>query len=340
MLIKSYRIHFLQARIFSFFVLMGTAHYIEELLYRYNCVVVPGFGAFLTQHKSASIHRESNTFDPPTKVISFNQQLVQNDGLLASYISHAEKKPYEQVLVDLERQSESWKIKLQDQQPLPIGNIGEIKLNSEGNMLFKPANAINFLTASFGLSSVVTPRVTREVLKEEVVQMEEKIPFIITPESRKNHSFRPYMKYAAVLLLAFATGVSGYRLFRQQQGEQLLARDNAQQLVQQNIQEATFFDTAPLELPAIELKVEKVAKSAPQPKHHVIAGAFRFRENANKKVRQLKLKGFKGASYLGQNAFGLHQVTYGSFVEADEALSFLKEVKETVSRDAWLLSKK
>ena len=34
---------------------MVLEHYISDLLYRYNCVVVPGFGAFLTQKNSAKI---------------------------------------------------------------------------------------------------------------------------------------------------------------------------------------------------------------------------------------------------------------------------------------------
>lgn len=319
---------------------MQATNYIEELLYRYNCVIMPGFGAFLTNHKSATLHQETNTFEPPTKEISFNQQLVHNDGLLVSYIAHAEGREYDQVLQELERQGTTWKQDLQDNKYLSFGNIGEIQLNNAGKMIFKPANSVNFLTASFGLSSVVAPKVTREVLKEEVAQIEEKIPFIITPERRKTQHFRPYMKYAAVILLAFATGVSGYRLFREQQGQQLQARQEAQQLVQQNIQSATFFDTSPLELPVIKLEIDKVAETAPEKNHHVIAGAFRFRENADKKVRQLKRKGFTDARYLGQNNFGLYQVTYGSFSDPKEALEFLREVKTNVSRDAWLLSKK
>lgn len=47
---------------------MGLEHYIKDLLYRYNCVVIPGFGAFLTQEKSATIQESTNTFFPPTKL--------------------------------------------------------------------------------------------------------------------------------------------------------------------------------------------------------------------------------------------------------------------------------
>ncbi len=45
--------------------------YISDLLYRYECVVVPEFGAFLTQRESAKIHESTNAFYPPKKVVVF-----------------------------------------------------------------------------------------------------------------------------------------------------------------------------------------------------------------------------------------------------------------------------
>ena len=116
-----------------------------------------------------------------------------------------------------------------------------------------------------------------------------------------------------------------------------IARQDAQKEVSRLIQEATFFDSAPLELPAISLSVTK--KETVRGKHHIIAGAFRVAENAERKVAQLKEKGFD-ALYLGTNRFGLHQVAYGSFQDADSALDFLKKIRQSESADAWLLSEK
>jgi len=48
MLIKSYEKPFYCLLNFLIFVMMETGKYIQELLYRYNCVVVPDFGAFLS----------------------------------------------------------------------------------------------------------------------------------------------------------------------------------------------------------------------------------------------------------------------------------------------------
>src|SRR5690606_40187418 len=69
--------------------------YISDLLYRYECVTIPEFGAFLTQRASATIDDATNTFYPPKKTVSFNEQIQKNDGLLAHYIADVEKIPFE-----------------------------------------------------------------------------------------------------------------------------------------------------------------------------------------------------------------------------------------------------
>lgn len=316
---------------------MGTEHYIEELLYRYNCVVVPDFGAFLTQMKSAVRHQTTNAFYPPTKIISFNEQLTSNDGLLVSYMANAEGMTYEEMLGLTLENGSAWKKKLKAGERLTLANIGELWLNREGKIQFQPSYKVNYLTSSFGLSSFVSLPVTRERLKETVTELEEKIPFIITPEERKKSNFRPYMKYAAIFLLAISTGLTGFRFYNETSAKQQLAREDAQELVSKNIQEATFFSSDPMVLP--ELKLE-ITKKTNRRKHHIIAGAFRMQKNADKKVRQLRRRGFDKAAYLGVNAYGLHQVTYGSYDDPKEALTRLRKIKRTVSADAWLLSTK
>ncbi len=323
---------------------MVLEHYISELLYRYNCVVVPGFGAFLTQRKSAGLHRSSNTFYPPSKILSFNNQLTTNDGLLVSYMANAEKEGYEKMLKKVIQAADDWKGSLEQGNRLKLANIGDIWLNKEQKMQFQPSDKINYLTASFGLSSFVAAPVTREVLKEEVQQLEEKVPFIITPERRETTSFRPYLKYAAIFLLALSVGLTGYRTYAELQNNQQLAHDEAQEQVSKRIQEATFFDTSPLELPVLELAAKPAKKpnfdpTSTEKTHHIIAGAFRFEKNANKKIRQLKRRGFN-AAYLGTNDFGLHMVTYDSFKNPQDALNALQKIRRTQSADAWLKSVK
>lgn len=318
---------------------MSLEHYIKDLLYRYNCVVVPGFGAFLTQQKSAVIHESTNTFYPPIKTVSFNQQLVSNDGLLVSYAAEAQKISFEEMLKQVEEEVIDWKSRLQKGEHLNLMDIGSLWSGTEDKIQFQPSGSVNFLTSSFGMSSFVSAPVIREVLKSEVAELEEKIPFTFTPEKREAWVLRPYMKYAAVVLLALTTGFAGYQYYWANQNNQQLAREAAQEQVSKRIQEATFFDTDPLELPTITLKTSKKAatrKRAGQKIHHIIAGAFRYRTNADKKIAQLKNRGFN-PSYIGTNPFGLYLVAYDSFTDADEALTALREIKRT-QKDAWLKS--
>lgn len=317
---------------------MGLEHYIKDLLYRYNCVVVPGFGAFLTQQKSAVIHESTNTFYPPIKTVSFNQQLVSNDGLLVSYAAESQDVSFEEMLKQISEEVFDWKSRLEKGEHLKLIDIGSLWSGTEGKIQFQPSGSVNYLTSSFGMSSFVSAPVTREILKNEVAQLEEKIPFTFTPEKRETSTLQPYLKYAAVVLLALTTGFAGYQYHSANQNNLQLAEEDAQEQVSKRIQEATFFDTAPLELPTITLKTSKkkgVEKTG-QKTHHIIAGAFRFRTNADKKIEQLKTQGFN-PSYIGTNPFGLYLVAYDSFTDSDKALEALREIK-LLQKDAWLKS--
>lgn len=315
---------------------MQVAHSIEELLYRYNCVIMPGFGAFLTQRKSASIHTTTNAFYPPSKVLSFNEQLSSNDGLLVSHLAQLEKSSYDEMLKKVELISSRWKAELKGNKRLTLPNIGELWLNKAGKIQFQPSNQVNYLTSSFGMSSFVSTPVVREVLKEEVQELEERIPFVITPEKRGKFAIGHYLKYAAVILFALSAGFTGYRFFSGNALNEQLAQKAAQEQVTKKIQEATFFSNAPLELPALTLTVENKTKTAV---HQIIAGAYRQQGNADKKVNELRAKGYD-SQYIGVNKYGLHLVTYGGYDDAETALIELRKIKQTESSEAWLLSSK
>lgn len=318
---------------------MVLEHYISELLYRYNCVIVPELGAFLTQMKSAIIHEHTNAFYPPSKVISFNEKVITNDGLLISYMAEAKKISYEEMLKQVSETVDEWKKALQKGERLTLTNIGELWLSTDHKIQFQPHYQVNYLTSSFGLSSFVSAPVTREVLKEKVVEMEETIPFIITPEKRNTYSLRPYLKYAAIALLAISTGLTGYHFYNETlNNEQLVVEQQATEQVSKRIQEATFFNIEPLELPSISLKINANSKEENVRTHYIVAGVFRVKNNADLKIHLLKRQGFN-AEYIGTNPYGLHQVSYDSYTDSDEAINALKLIKRAHSSDAWMLSK-
>ena len=60
----------------------SVVHYISELLFLHDCVIVPEFGGFIGNRKSAQLNKTTNSLTPPSKQILFNTNLKTNDGLL------------------------------------------------------------------------------------------------------------------------------------------------------------------------------------------------------------------------------------------------------------------
>jgi len=305
--------------------------YISDLLYRYECVIIPDFGAFLTQPESAKVDTSSNTFYPPKKVLSFNEQLKNNDGLLANYIADVEKAPYEVAVKKIAKKTKSLKSYLAQGETLSFKNIGDLALSNEGKITFEPSYHLNYLTDAFGLTQFVSPTITREVYKKKVENIEKATPIAFTPEKRKS---RNYLKYAAVAILALTLGgfgASNYYL-NQIESHNQLAQQEATQEIENKIQEATFIIDNPL--PSVTLNVAKQSGN-----FHIVAGAFRIEESCNKKLKQLHDVGYS-ARKIGVNKYGLHQVVYSSYDTRSEAQRELYKIKRSHNPDAWLLAQK
>lgn len=307
---------------------MQLSTYIADLLYRYECVIIPGFGAFLTRNQSAQIDENTSTFYPPSKVLSFNRQLQVNDGLLANYVASVEKCSYETALQKVRNFSGHISSELNSGKSISLNNIGTFSLNEEQSIQFEPIHKQNFSTSAFGLSSFVSPQINRVKEANSEAQSAKKAPIVLTSEKRTQ---RPYLKYAAVAAIALlATGFGGMKFYENEVREYNFAeRQKANSLMESQIQEATFVIENPL--PVLNLKLEKEVG-----KYHIVAGAFRMEENAYKKIEQLREKGFSPMN-IGITRYGLHQVVYASFKERVEALNKLHEIQRTENADAWLL---
>ncbi|ARV07300.1 hypothetical protein BTO04_11645 [Polaribacter sp. SA4-10] len=301
---------------------MTLATYINDLLYRYDCVIVPDFGGFVTNKIGAKINHFTHTFYPPTKQITFNSHLKHNDGLLANYIASVENISFEKASTAISLSVIKWQNELESKS-VEIDSLGSLTLNENRKIVFEPNKEVNYLTASFGLSTVDS-----STIKRYKAQAKSLIP-IVKKEEKKG--IPVFIKYAATAAILLTLGFAGYNGYQQNQHKETLA--NQQKDLEKKIQSATFIISNPL--PTIELNV---VKETAKP-YHIIAGAFQFPENAEKKINQLKRKGFD-AKIIGVNKWGLTQVSFNSFADRDEATNNLYKIQDTLSKDAWLLIKK
>ena len=319
-------------RIVNFVPMMIEKH-ISALLYRYQCVTVPGFGAFLTETQPAQLNNDTFTFYPPKKLISFNANLKNNDGLLANHIALQEKISYDQAVANITQVTESWHKKMQNWETLFLKNLGNLSHNIEGSIVFTPDTPVNYLAEAFGLSNVISPAVKREELKAIAEKVEATAPVIFTPERKKNYS---YLKYAAVFALMTSIGGAGFKMYRDNEiaSQTLLVEQSVQEEVNNRIQQATFFIEAPM--PSVKLPL-KEDKTADQLHYHVVAGVFSTEKNAQKAVNELTAKGYR-ARKLGKNR-GLYGVAYGSYATKAEAQKNMERIKKSENNEAWLLVK-
>ena len=304
--------------------------YISQLLYRYQCVTVPGFGAFLTEIQSAHLNESSHSFYPPKKLVSFNSYLKNNDGLLANHLAQSEKISYDAAVSIIENQVVNWRSKLQELETITLKNIGEFSLNTEKSLVFTPFDSVNYLTESFGLTTYISPAIKREVLQQVSNLKEDTEVVQLVPETRSN----PFLKYAAIFVVSAgllgAGGVLGNNYYQQKiQEETLAVQTKVQKQVEQKIQEATFVISNPI--PAVTLTVNN-AKTP----YHIVAGAFLSEENADKMYDELIHLGYP-AKRIQKNQHGLYPVIYKSYASYSEAQTEMQRIKKSHNPEAWVL---
>jgi hypothetical protein len=307
---------------------MKIENYIAQLLYRYQCVTVPGFGAFLTEIQSAQLVESSNSFFPPKKLISFNAYLKNNDGLLANHIAQTEKTSYEYAVSAIQYEVFNWKKTLQETGVFSIKNVGDFCLNADRNLIFTPYDQTNYLSSSFGLSPFVSPMVKREIFEKQLEALEENETIQLVPEHKNKYTF---LKYAAIFVLGLGlTATVGYPIYQNEiETQKIIVETAVQRQVQNKIQEATFFIESPI--PAVTLTV----KEGKLP-YHIMAGAFRDEANAQRVFEDLSEKGYK-AKRIERNKHGLYPVLYGSFTTYTEAEKLKNEIRAKENPQAWIL---
>lgn len=147
---------------------MKIAGYIGELLYDYECVVIPGLGGFLTRDHTASIHPVKHFFKPPYREVVFNPLLRANDGLLLNFIARSERLSYQEAKYRLDRFVLKCLAVMEEGKRIHFRHVGSIYLNHEKQIAFEADENQNYLPGAFGMSGFVSPPVLREDFQHKI----------------------------------------------------------------------------------------------------------------------------------------------------------------------------
>ncbi len=173
---------------------MNISKYIGELLYKHECVVIPGLGGFITNYEPAKINPIQNSFTPPSKNVVFNVYLKMNDGLLINHIAFSENITYIESKKRVNNFVKKCLSELNNGKHIRFHDIGVLYNNDEGNIQFEPDKSINYLEDSFGLTHFISPTIKRQTMQQKI---EEKImEHKVVKSKRKIPGF---FKWAAII---------------------------------------------------------------------------------------------------------------------------------------------
>lgn len=162
---------------------MNLGKYIQTLLPEHDTVIIPGFGAFISEYVPAKINDKTGEMSPPSSHVRFNANIRYNDGLLAGHIAAAEDISIAQAnrLIDSEREETLYR--LDKGETVALDNFGILFYSIDREIQFTFTGQDNLLMDAFGLgttSLIEEPEPdeateTAEDVPEETIE-EEKVP--------------------------------------------------------------------------------------------------------------------------------------------------------------------
>ncbi len=179
----------------SKFIQVSFGKEIYTLLLQHDIVIIPGLGAFVSEYRPAEISDESDEIKPPSKTISFNGQLKNNDGLLVGHIAEKLHISHFNALVRIEKERDEMLFKLDKGDEVFVEGVGVLSHNDQGEIVFEAAEEENMLLDSFGLGamSISEPEPVEEPEEEtpeeettvEAEEETEEEPEVTEPEPKE-----------------------------------------------------------------------------------------------------------------------------------------------------------
>ena len=342
---------------------------IKEQLFLNDYLVLPNFGGFVLKARPAHFSVSGAQLMPPSKTVSFNAQLKQNDGILALWLQQKLNCEASDALNHLLEFSAYCSSLLVAKRRLSIDGIGFFYLDFENNTCFEPQQDANFLSAGFGLS-------TLSISELEPVKVELKRESVFVDRTAERHieeqeNVKTRRNYRRLVLPAMFSilFISLFLLFvsnQKMKGElqSALFSTNARlnyspisypdlnlaaEMVSNNVYVADANGIAALNIDndkSIAVKTElkpfnhlNLSSSNTKAVSHsgnfeVVLGCFSIRDNATKMISKLDAQNLE-AVISGQNAKGMYIVANCYFDTKDQAIERLQQLKGKFP-NAWI----
>lgn len=143
---------------------------VADLLYKHNCVIVPGLGGFVSNYSKAEYKEEYHTLQPARKRIAFNERLHENDGLLVNHVAKSKRISYAEAETEVNHFAEYVTGRIRNHKSFEFKNVGTFYYTRENNLVFVPYEGLNMFPQSYGLAPLkLRPAAMNQERKEQEV---------------------------------------------------------------------------------------------------------------------------------------------------------------------------
>jgi nucleoid DNA-binding protein len=347
--------------------------HINALLFDNECVIVPGFGGFLQQKKSAHYDRVRNKLYPPGVGLSFNRKLQQNDGLLIHFVADQEKLNYEDAQKHVQEFVANLNSKVAQNESFRLHGLGLFFIK-EQRIAFEPDRSLNFSKESYGLAHVFVPKFDLASPNSHEVKPNSVINHLHTSRKTRQNwkrvavaaSLFPIAAYLVWIpsktgmlkegysfqtsdLNPFSEKLCGIYASRNHAlsnidfpdiNEQVFSLTETSSINFTDKNEEGYVDREIIVVPTsqkVSAKNESALAHALHLPHQIIIGCFVDKSNAQHLIDEMQNAGIN--AFILDYHKGLHRVSAGGFASKNEAVEQQDFIRNSTQIGAWIFSK-
>ena len=337
-----------------------TSH-IDYLIQKHDCVIIPDFGGFVL-HREAATFSDNGEVIAPRMIVGFNPDLKYNDGLLAESYMNVYSISYDAACKKIIEAVNRLNTILNFRQPIQIGKLGKLTLDSENHISFIPnTNFALSYPETYGLASLEIKRLSDITIVEK--------PTIVTLRKRPVYQriLTGVGAAAAAVLVFFVTStpVSENAQTNIQQSGFLTTSIYNSVSTNLNTTNETTNNSTDIEIieevkeNVVNIKPEShsISKSTEQsskttvnnatenspkatPKYYIIIGSAGSKNEAQNILKKFKASGYSNANIV--NSTDRSRIYIAAFSEKNQAEKYLTSFKinNPKLQDAWVYTRR
>ena len=283
--------------------------HIEKLLIHNDYVVVPSLGGFMTQQHKARFEND-NVYAPYCNV-AFNALMHHSDGLLVIEVSRSMQISYREAQEYVDKTVNNIHKQLKQGKRVSLGQLGELALGTEGQIIFEPSHMPLFLPGNTGYNVINLKKFELEATNSKHIR------FNATKITR----------YAAAVALVMSL----------QFGFDKLSKPT----YEASILNLNFNESKIITPKVINKTVENLKPSvADSSLYHVVVASLPSEQAATNYAFTLQKDSFPDAHVIKPSS--MYRVAIKSFKSKDEAIAYMETLRLSDERfaSAWVLCKK